>query len=118
MEIGEPPAVQAADTAVWVRARQYTGRLVRITNDRIFDSPAYNYTREFPFLWEEIQLPIRYGADRRRAEEILLDAARRHTADISERAAHGLDLLRRRHFLPADASPEPAVYYRLTEDWL
>lgn len=28
MEMGQPPPVQNADPAMWVRARQYTGRLV------------------------------------------------------------------------------------------
>ena len=49
MEMGQPPAVQNADPAMWVRARQYTGRVVTLTNDKIFDSPVYNYTRDFPF---------------------------------------------------------------------
>ena len=54
MEMGQPPAVQGADPAMWVRSRQFTGRIVTVTNDKVFDEPVYNYTREFPFIWEEI----------------------------------------------------------------
>ena len=72
MEMGQPPAVQGADPAMWVRSRQFTGRIVTVTNDKVFDEPVYNYTREFPFIWEEISLPIPYRADRSRAEAILL----------------------------------------------
>ncbi|HEU4564113.1 MAG TPA: mechanosensitive ion channel domain-containing protein [Gemmatimonadaceae bacterium] len=118
MEMGEPPPVQSAEPAVWVTARQYTGRIVRVTNDKIFDSPVYNYTREFPYLWEEIRLPVKYQADRARAESILLDAARRHTADIAPRAEHALAEMRRRYFLPEETALEPRVYYRLTDNWL
>jgi small-conductance mechanosensitive channel len=54
---------------------QYTGRVVPVSNARIFDEPVYNYTREFPYLWEEMSVPIGFNADRERAERILLDVA-------------------------------------------
>ena len=60
MEMGQPPSVQTADPAIWVKSRQYTGRVVTVTNDNIFQEPVYNYTRDFPYLWEEINIPITY----------------------------------------------------------
>jgi small-conductance mechanosensitive channel len=54
MEMGQPPPVQSADPAMWVKARQYTGRVVTVSNAKVFDEPVFNYTREFPYLWEEI----------------------------------------------------------------
>jgi small-conductance mechanosensitive channel len=83
MEMGQPPPVQGADPAMWVQSREYTGRIVTVSNDKIFDQPVYNYTRDFPYIWEEMSLPITYTADRRRAEKILLEAATRHTVPIS-----------------------------------
>ena len=81
MEMGQPPAVQSADPAVWVQSRQFTGRIVTVANSKIFDEPVYNYTREFPFIWEEMRLPIAYRDDRARAEQILLEAARKHAVE-------------------------------------
>jgi small-conductance mechanosensitive channel len=118
MEMGESPGEQGDPPSVWVAARQYTGRIVRVTNDKIFDTPVYNYTREFPFLFEEIHIPIRYDADRARAEAILLDVARRHTADIVREATAPLAHLSERYFLPDPVSLEPAVYWRLTDNWI
>jgi len=69
---------------MWVMARQYTGRVVTVTNDKIFDEPVYNYSREFPYLWEEMRLGISYLADRNLAEHILLDVANRHTIHVQE----------------------------------
>jgi len=68
MEMGQPPAVAGADPATWVHSRQYTGRVVTVTNAVVFEEPVYNYTRDFPYLWEEIALPVSYDADRARAE--------------------------------------------------
>ncbi len=117
MEMVQPPPVQSADPAMWVRARQYTGRIVTVSNARIFDEPIYNYTREFPFVFEELNLPIMYGADRHKAESILLGVARRHTVDLSEMSQEALDEMQRRYFMER-ATTEPRVYYRLTDNWL
>ncbi|OHB63331.1 MAG: mechanosensitive ion channel protein MscS [Planctomycetes bacterium RBG_13_60_9] len=117
MEMGQPPSVQMADPAMWVEARQYTGRVVTITNDKVFDSPVYNYSREFPYLWEEMHVMIPYSADRKRAEQILLAVAEQNTVKIAEMGEDALRDMERRYFVRAD-SLEPKVYYRLTDNWL
>ncbi|HEX8271528.1 MAG TPA: mechanosensitive ion channel domain-containing protein [Longimicrobiaceae bacterium] len=117
MEMGQPPSVQEDEPAMWVGARQYTGRIVTVTNDKIFDEPVYNYTREFPFIWEELRVPVRYESDRQRAEAILLEAARRHTAEVAERGRRALQTLSRRYFIE-DADLDPRVFLRLTDNWL
>ncbi len=117
MEMGQPPPVQDADPAMWVQSRQYTGRVVTVSNARIFDEPVYNYTRDFPYLWEELSLPVPYGADATRAERILLQAAERHTVSIRVLGETMLREMERRYFMkPADMKPR--VYYRLTDSWL
>jgi small-conductance mechanosensitive channel len=109
--------VQKDDPAMWVQSRQYTGRVVAVSNARIFDEPVYNYTREFPYLWEELGVPIPYTADRARAERILLSAAEKHGVPVTELSAETLAELQRRYFLkPADVRPR--VYLRLTDNWL
>lgn len=118
MEMGEPPGEQPDPPATWVAARQYTGRIVRVTNDKIFDSPVYNYTRAFPYLWEEIHIPIKYGDDYATVERILLDVGGKHTSELQKNAAEALDALRHEFFLPDTVSVEPHVYLRLTDNWL
>ncbi len=41
--------------------RKGAGRLVTVTNGAIFSDPVYNYTRDFPYLWEELTVPIGYA---------------------------------------------------------
>lgn len=117
MEMGQPPSVQNADPAMWVHSRQYTGRIVTVSNSKIFDEPVYNYTRDFPYIWEEMTLPITYTADRARAERILLEVAGRHTVPIGEMGEAELLEIERRYFI---RRPEmtPKVYFRLTDNWL
>jgi len=117
MEMGQPPPVQNADPAMWVHSRQYTGRVVTVSNSKIFDEPVYNYTREFPYIWEEMTLPITYTADRSRAERILMEVAVRHTVPIGELGEAALLEMERRYFIRR-SEMAPKVYYRLTDNWL
>ncbi|WP_299037851.1 mechanosensitive ion channel family protein [uncultured Pseudokineococcus sp.] len=117
MEMGRPPAVAGSDGASWVHARQYTGRLVTVSNGVIFQEPVSNYTRDFPYLWEEVVLAVPYTADRGRAEEILLAAAHDHAVVGDQEAEWALARMRARYAM-ADASLDPAVYWRITESWL
>lgn len=116
MEMGVAPGSDAGP-AVWVKSRQFTGRIVTVSNAKIFEDPVYNYTRDFPYIWEELHLPVRYGDDRRRVETILLEAARRHALDpavMSETAARTLESrfdIRRLDFVPR-------VYCSLTSNYL
>jgi len=117
MEMGEPPPVQTAEPAVWVHSRQFTGRIVTVTNDKVFDEPVYNYTHHFPYIWDEIRLPVRYDDDRATAERILLEAARAHAVTAEGIDADRLAELERRYNLqPPEISPR--VYWRLTDNWL
>ena len=116
MEMGQPAEGDAGDQA-WVQARQYTGRIVRVTNAVIFDTPVYNYTREFPYIWEEMRLPIPYTADRNRAEQILLEAARKHTTQIAELGDQAIKELERRYVLKR-SDLDPQIYWRLTDNWV
>jgi small-conductance mechanosensitive channel len=90
---------------------------VTVTNDRIFSEPVYNYIRDFPFLWEELRVPVPYTADRAAAERILFEAARRHTTRESEMGAEALRELKRRYFVDS-ADLDSRVYWRLTDNWL
>jgi small-conductance mechanosensitive channel len=117
MEMGQPPSVQNADPAQWIRSRQYTGRVVTVSNARVFDEPVYNYTREFPYIWEELTLPVPYRADHARAEAILLAAAERHTVPLERLGEEAMREMERRYFVKESAM-RPAVYLRLTDSWI
>lgn len=117
MEMGEPLAVQNQDPGMWVMSRQYSGRIVTISNAQIFEEPVYNYTRDFPYIWEEMHIPISFKDDRHRAEQIILEAVRRHTTDITNMAQPELTRLKTHCFIEA-ADIQPRVFLRITDNWV
>src|SRR5438270_2539325 len=117
MEMGQSPKEQGDAPSMWIRSRQFTGRIVTVTNDKVFDDAVYNYTREFPYIWDEINLPIKYGDDSAQVEQLLLDAARRHamTYDkIGEEEARRI----KEEFGLEVGEIDPRVYWRMTDNWL
>jgi small-conductance mechanosensitive channel len=101
-----------------VAGRQYTGRVVRVTNDKIFDFPVYNFTREFPFVWDEIIVPVTYEADTHRAETIMLHAARKRTAELMNEATPALERLRKVYFIEGEIELDPRVYMTITDNYI
>jgi small-conductance mechanosensitive channel len=102
---------------MWGKSRQFTGRIVTVANSRIFDEPVYNYTRDFPFIWEEISVPIAYRDDRQRAEQAILEATRRHAVDPRDIPPETLQHLKQRFDLDLEHLA-PRVFWRLTDNWL
>jgi small-conductance mechanosensitive channel len=117
MEMGQPPGEQSDEPSMWVKSRQYTGRIVSVSNAKIFDEAVYNYSREFPFIWEEMTFPIRYSDDRHKVEQILLEAARKHTAEIDDLGEEDLNELQRRYGMP-NPDVQPRIFWRMTDNWL
>ena len=116
MEMGESPREKDDDKS-WVRSRQFTGRIVTVTNDKVFDCPVYNYTHEFAYIWDEISVPVAYAQDFTKAEKIILDAANSE-AQTAKRL--GKDEVKRveARFGVETGDIEPKVFWRITEDWL
>ncbi len=118
LEMGQPPDVNAQEApGMWVRARQFSGRVVTVTNDKIFDEPVYNFSREFPFIWEEITIPIPYRGDYHRAEEIMLTTAREETARFVDASREARARFEGRYNVQLDAQ-EPRCYCRMTDNWV
>jgi small-conductance mechanosensitive channel len=117
MEMGKSPAEQQDKPSMWVKSRQFTGRIVTVTNDKVFDEPVYNYTDQFPYFWDEIRLPVRYSDDRSKAEEILLAAARDHAVRCGGLGEEELARLEANYGIRTD-DIDPRTFWRLTDNWL
>jgi small-conductance mechanosensitive channel len=116
MEMGESPREKDDDKS-WVRSRQFTGRIVTVTNDKVFDCPVYNYTHEFAYIWDEISIPVAFHQDFSRAEEIILGAANRQARTAKRMGKEEVSRVEARFGVDA-GDIDPRVFWRITEDWM
>ena len=101
----------------WVKADQYTGRIVTISNKTLFDNPVFNYTRHWGYLWDEIMIPVTYTSDWRRTADIMLDVGNKYTAQLQEDAEAKLTKLIDR-FPLKQTKVEPTIYFVMTDNWI
>jgi len=116
MEMGQSPREQS-DHKSWVRSRQFTGRIVTVTNDKVFDEPVYNYTHEFAYIWDEMAVPVLYSSDYAAAERCIAQAASQHALTCKKLGEDEMHRLEERFGIDV-GEIDPRVFWRVTEDWL
>lgn len=101
----------------WVDADLYNGRIVRVANSFIFKEPVFNYSSDFPFLWDEIRLPVRYGSDWRAARAMLERVAEEVCGDYARQSREAWEHAVRQYALE-EARVEPMVTLVANDNWL
>jgi small-conductance mechanosensitive channel len=116
MEMGQSPR-EETDKKSWVRSRQFTGRIVTVTNDKVFDEPVFNYTHEFAYIWDEVSIPVRYSSDYAAAEKCIHSAAAKHALSREKIGEEEVKRIEERFGIDV-GEIDPRVFWRVTEDWL
>ncbi len=101
----------------WVNGDLYNGRVVRIANSFVFKEPVFNYSGEFPFLWDEITIPIKYGSDYKFARELFKKISDELLGDFASRAKTAWDELVKK-FLIENAGIEPMITMIANDNWI
>ncbi len=106
MEVGE-----------WVKGDLYSGRIVRIANSFVFKEAVFNYSGDFPFLWDEITVPIKYGSDRKLAKQILENVAKEVVGDYEQQAREAWRKMVQ-NYMVEEATVRPGVTLVANDNWL
>ncbi|NJP21976.1 MAG: mechanosensitive ion channel, partial [Hydrococcus sp. CRU_1_1] len=101
----------------WVKADLYNGRIVRIANSFVFKEPVFNYSGDFPFVWDEIVVPVRHGSDYRLAKSILQQVVEEVTGSYIAPAKAEWSRMTHKYLIE-DARIEPFVTLIANDNWL
>ena len=106
MEIGE-----------WVSSDNYSGRIVKLSNAFVFKGPVYNYSLDFPFVWDEFNLPIRYGSDLELAKSIVISVAQENLSEyVQDSIAEWKEVVSKYYI--EDAQVDPTLAITMTDNWV
>ncbi|MCP5326247.1 MAG: mechanosensitive ion channel [Oceanospirillaceae bacterium] len=100
----------------WIKGDQYNGRIVRVANSFIFKEPVFNYSSDFPFLWDEMIVPVRYGSDYEKARGEFQQVLDEITGEYAQRLQGNWRHMTQQYMLE-DARLQPLVSVNLTENW-
>lgn len=101
----------------WVDGDLYNGRIVRVANSFVFKAPVFNYSGDFPFLWDEITVPVRYGSDRAEAKAIIREVADQVVGEYSATAATAWRGMVKKYRIE-DAMVTPMITLVANDNWL
>ena len=101
----------------WVDGDLYNGRIVRIANSFVFKEPVFNYSADFPFLWDELKIPIKFGSDYEKARALIKEAGDRITgACVSQSQERWDDVVH--NYAIENASLDTMVTIKITDNWV
>jgi small-conductance mechanosensitive channel len=101
----------------WVHADQPTGRISTIPNGAILNSVINNYSKDNPFIWDEITLPITYDSDWKDAHERIMHILREETRAVTIAAQEQISELSKKYYLD-EYLQGPAIYLTMTDNWI
>lgn len=101
----------------WVKGDLYNGRITRVANSFVFKEPVYNYSGSFPFLWDEISVPIKTDGDFEYAREKFLSILHEVQGEFAKDAKSYWKKMTE-EFMIENAPVEPRVTMVFDENWI
>jgi small-conductance mechanosensitive channel len=101
----------------WIKADLPTGRLVTVANRLVFKDPIFNYSTDFPFLWDEITLPVKYGSDHQLAREMFGRVLAQVVGSYTDFAKRAWKEVVKKFFIE-EAMIEPVITIAFNDNWI
>ena len=106
MEVGE-----------WVNGDLYNGCISSMANSFVFKENIHNYSAEFPFLWDEITVPIRLNSDYKSARTIFIKVLDEVCGDYAKQSQLKWKKMSNK-FRVEEARVLPMVTLVFNENWI
>ena len=122
---GDVYRIDSLTTTVWeaggaeksVQGAQPTGALITFPNSEVLRANIVNYTRGFPYVWDEVVVAVANESDIRYAVEVVGEVAARVLGSTMTEPIRRYRRLLQRERLDYDIADQPQVYVSLAESW-
>jgi small-conductance mechanosensitive channel len=122
---GDVYRIDFMNTTVWeaggpdkaVQGAQPTGALITFPNSEVLRANIVNYTRGFPYIWDEITVGVSNESDLGYAMRIIAAVARESVGPSMKGPVETYRALLDQEGLAYDISDEPQVYIAPAESW-
>ncbi|MFA5511619.1 MAG: mechanosensitive ion channel domain-containing protein [Candidatus Kapaibacterium sp.] len=103
------------EVGAWVNSDQYSGRIVDVPNGRVFTMPQYNYSKQFPLLWNELSFRTTFESDIESVKSIIKIAL-----DLPEIQNSKDDIAKLNdvieNFITYNISADTAIFFKVVEN--
>ncbi|MGW8123918.1 mechanosensitive ion channel family protein [Roseivirga echinicomitans] len=101
----------------WVNGDLYNGRIVRISNSFVFKEPVFNYSADFPFLWDEMKIPLKTESDYKYAKATFLAIMEDSLGDFTKNSQEAWNQMTKNLYVE-NAQITPMVSMSFDESWM
>jgi len=101
----------------WVKGDLYNGRLILLSNSLLFKEHIINFSSDFPFLWDEIVIPVRTDSDYRLARSIIERVGQTELSKMSDESKAAWQNFVRQYRVE-DARLDPMVIMSFDANWI
>lgn len=101
----------------WVNGDLYNGRIVKLANSFVFKEPIFNYSADFPFLWDEIIFPVKYGSDWKYARSMLQKIGDEVCGEYAKKSTDAWKNVVMKYRIE-DARVDPMITLRADQNWI
>ncbi len=109
--------IGGADENAAVRAEQPTGRLITFPNYEVLRGSIVNVTRDFPYVWDELDLQVGNRSDLTYALDVLQRLAEETIGDQMRAPAQQYEEILRTGRIEAAIPAGPEVFVSLDDSW-
>ncbi len=88
-----------------------------VANSFIFKDPVYNYSGDFPFLWDEVKIPIKTDGDFKYAREEFLKIITEIQGNYAKEANEDWEKMTHKLMIEK-AKVEPMISMSFDENWI
>ena len=100
----------------WVEGDLYNGRIVTIANSFVFKEKVHNYSAEYPFLWDEIIVPLRTESDYSLARKVFTKVLNEVCGEYASNSEKQWGKLTDKYRVE-EAQVQPMVTLQFDENW-
>ena len=100
----------------WVKADQSTGRLLVVPNSSFLRHSVYNYTKGFPFVWNELTAIVTFESDWQRAKELILELSQEEDHKIEAEVQRQMDAMQESYAIMKYRVLTSIVYTKIADN--
>lgn len=101
----------------WIDGDLYNGRITTISNSFVFKLPIQNYSGDYPFVWDEIKVPLRLSSDFMLAKSIFATVTTEICGTYAEHSKAVWSDMQEKYRIEK-AQVEPMITMKFDESWI
>jgi small-conductance mechanosensitive channel len=110
--------IGSLDRPGFVQAEQPTGRLITFPNSEVLAGSIVNLTRDFPYVWDELTVPVGNRSDLAYAAEVLRRVAAARLEEQMRGPAAEYEAILRSAGLEVSVARQAQVFVSLDDSWV